>query len=609
MTATLSMVSLAQIRPSKANPRAEFDDERMAELIESVKRHGIISPLTLSRDGDGHYAIIAGERRYRAAKAAKLREVPAQVREVDGEALTLAVAENVIRADLSPLEEARAYRRLVKEHGDTANVAKLVGKSERLVSERLDLLRLPEETQELLAARKLPLACAPALIQIAEREPLLADLTAAWLAERAQDAAAFPSDPGEVVDDVLAAEWTDNEGKPLDPVAYSIGGYYGPILPRGHVRADALPAVLAKLGAHAEAVESAFAALPEIKHASEYDWQAREREERRQRDCFALSDQDADAARAFGCLLELPDPKGRGDHRYATDPEWLADRLVQKIAAHVAAEEERKQHGQDARNRAASDGDPEKQARREQRQRDYEARVSGRARNLELGASLAKWQPKLDTEAVKLLGSLVLLHYGRAAAWAQRLCVEQPTTTDKQGKVTVRYPRGAQAEKQVHADATAALMRARTPEAALAVVLRLLVAQRLADTAGLPNADRQGIYEPQELSGSEVLAKLAKRVAPPSVKQHLAAEEAEREQREQAWRDEQAAKLQEQRNKLAAGEPIRCECCGRMIESADDAIEKDGTLVHAGDCEQQWGSAYNAADDAETDEEALDEAA
>ena len=305
MTATLSMVPVAQIRPSKANPRAEFDDERMAELIESVKRHGIITPLTLSRDGDGRYAIIAGERRYRAAKAAKLREVPAQVREVEGEALTLAVAENVIRADLSPLEEARAYRRLVDEHGDAAKVAKLVGKSERLVSERLDLLRLPERTQELLAARRVPLACAPSLVEIAEREPLLADLTAAWLAERPQDAAGFPAAPGEVVDDVLAAEWTDDDGKPLHPVAYSVGGYHGPILPRSRGREDALPALLAKLGPHAEAVDAAFRALPEIKHASEYDWQAREREERRERECFALSDDDADAARAFGCLLEL----------------------------------------------------------------------------------------------------------------------------------------------------------------------------------------------------------------------------------------------------------------------------------------------------------------
>ena len=172
--------------------------------------------------------------------------------------------------------------------------------------------------------------------------------------------------------------------------------------------------------------------------------------------------------------------------------------------------------------------------------------------------------------------------------------------------MTVRYPRGAQAEKEHHEAAMAALVRSRSPEAALAVVLRVLVAQRLADTAGLPGADRQGVYEPRELAGSAVLTKLAKRAAPLSVKQHLAAQEAEQEQREQAWRDEQTARLAEQRAKLAAGEPIRCECCLRMIESPEQAAEKDGTLVHAGDCEQQWGS---ASDDSDDPEEALDEAA
>src|SRR5206468_1230424 len=101
---------------------------------------------------------------------------------------------------------------------------------------------------------------------------------------------------------------------------------------------------------------------------------------------------------------------------------------------------------------------------------------------------------------------------------------------------------------------------------------------------------------------AKVLDKLARRVAPPSVKQHLAAQEAERERREQVRRDEQAAMLQEQREKLASGEPIRCESCFRMIESLDEAAEKDGTLVHARDCEQQWSSAYES-------EEALDEAA
>jgi ParB/RepB/Spo0J family partition protein len=421
MTSTLTTVPLAKIKPRQGfNPRTEFADEQMAELVESVKQHGIITPLTLAADGDGRFTIIAGERRYRAAKQAKLKEVPAQVRDGDGQALALAVAENVIRADLNPVEEARAYERLKAEHGDTAKVAKLVGRSGKLIGERLDLLRVPDEAQGLLAGRKVPLACAPALIRIAEREPLLADLAAVWLTERSQAAAAFPADPGEVVDDVLEAEWQDDDGQPLHPVAYSVGGYYGPLLAGGRKREEQLPRILRKLGSHGEAVAAAYAELPEIPHDSEYDWSARQAEERRERECFALSEQDADAARAFGCLLDLPGPDGRGDHLYVTDREWLADRIVQKIAEHAAAEAERKQREREARTPSASQDDAEKEARRQQRQRDYEARVAARARNLDLAAALARWQPKLDTDAVKLLGSLVMLHYGKAAAWARR---------------------------------------------------------------------------------------------------------------------------------------------------------------------------------------------
>ena len=92
---------------------------------------------------------------------------------------------------------------------------------------------------------------------------------------------------------------------------------------------------------------------------------------------------------------------------------------------------------------------------------------------------------------------------------------------------------------------------------------------------------------------------LAARVAPPSVKQHLAEREAERELREQAWGGEQAARLREQRAKLEAGEAIRCECCLSPIESSADAAEKHGTLVHAGDCEAQWGSSTDDRDEAD----------
>lgn len=601
MAAIVTMVPLTKIKARAGfNPRSEFADEQMAELVESVKRHGIITPLTLAPDGDG-FVIVAGERRYRAAKQAKLKEVPAQVRDGDGDTLALAVAENVIRADLNPVEEARAYERLVTEHGSAAKVAALVGRSEKLIADRLALLRLPEEAQALLAARRVPLACGPALIQIAAREPLLADLCAAWLAERPKAAAGFPGDPGEVVDAVLEAEWQDDEGRALVPVAYSVGGWYGPLLPGGRTWDNLLPRILRKLGEHGEAVERAYAELPAIPHEDEHDWQARQAEERRERECFALTDEDADAARAFGCLLELPGPDGRGDHGYVTDPAWLGDRLRQKIAAHATAETERKEREREARRPTAPQDDAEKEERRQERERQYEVRVAARARNLDLGAALARWQPKLDTDTVKLLGSLALLHYGKAAAWAHRLCVEQPTTTNKQGKVTIRYPRGAQAEKELHEEATARLMRARTPEDALAVVLRLLLAQRLADTDGLPGADRQGVYEPQELAGSKVLDKLARRVAPPSVKRHLTEKEAERERREREWREQQAAKLSDQRAKLAAGEPVRCACCFEPITTPEAAAEKHGSLVHRGDCEEQWGSAYDDDPDEESD--------
>lgn len=528
MTATLTMVPLAKIRPSEDNPRTEFDDDRMAELVASVKRHGIITPLTLAPDGEDGYTIIAGERRYRAAKAAKLSEVAAQVRDANGDALTLAIAENVIRADLTPIEEARAYRRLADDHGDTAKVARLVGRSQGLIAERLDLLRLPDRAQQLIAARRLSLSCAPGLVRIAEREPLLADLTAAWLAERPHEATTFPNAPGEIVDDVIGVDWRDDADAPILPVAYSASEYgRGPILPDHAHNADAVAVVLAKLRNHSDRVASAFAALPEIAPTSEHDWQAREAEHHRWRGCFALAAEDIDAARAFGCLLELPGRNERS-HAYVTDPEWLADRLAQRIAAHAAAEAQQRR-----RRPQAGPGDPaengEKEARRQERQRQYEERTTARARNLDLGAALARWEPKLDTDAVKLLGSLVLLEHGRSAAWAHRLCVEQPSTTNKQARTTVHYPRGADAQDKAHADALDTLKRAKTPEAALAVVLRLLVAQRLADTAGLPMADRQGIYEPHELTDSATLSKLAARVAPPSVKKHRAEQDDRRE--------------------------------------------------------------------------------
>src|SRR5207248_3775432 len=139
------------------------------------------------------------------------------------------------------------------------------------------------------------------------------------------------------------------------------GGYHGPILTGGS-RSDLIAAVVAKLGQRREAVATAYADLPEITHSSEHDWAARQEEDRRERECFSLGQEDADAARAFGCLLELPTGDERRAHAYVTDPEWLSDRLVQKIAAHAAADAERKRAAREQRASTGSD-DPEREAR------------------------------------------------------------------------------------------------------------------------------------------------------------------------------------------------------------------------------------------------------
>ena len=411
MTATLSMVPLAQIRPSKAQPARRVRrraDGRADRVREAARDHHAADALAATataatRSSPGSAATARRRRR-------SCREVPAQVREVDGEALTLAVAENVIRADLSPLEEARAYRRLVDEHGDAAKVAKLVGKSERLIGERLDLLRLPDETQDAArgppgAARLRARARPDRGARAAARRPRRPHGSRS---ARRTRRASRPH-PGEVVDDVLAAEWHDDDGQPLHPVAYSVGGYHGPILPRPRPRGRARGRAGEARRARARRSRRPSARCPRSRTPPSTTGRRASARSDGERDCFALSDDDADAARAFGCLLELPAPDGRARSPLRHRP---------GVARGSARAEDRRprrggggaQAARSARHarRAAGGDDAEKEARREERERDYEARVAARARNLDLGAALARWEPKLDTDAVKLLGSLVL---------------------------------------------------------------------------------------------------------------------------------------------------------------------------------------------------------
>ena len=138
---------IAQVEPGLKQPRKRFDEESLADLADSIRLHGIIQPLTVRRLASGYYQIIAGERRWRAAKLAGLAEVPAVIIEADDrKVMELGLIENLQREDLNPAEEARGFQTLMEEYGLTQEqVADRMGKSRPAIANTLRLLALPED--------------------------------------------------------------------------------------------------------------------------------------------------------------------------------------------------------------------------------------------------------------------------------------------------------------------------------------------------------------------------------------------------------------------------------------------------------------------------------
>lgn len=177
---------VADITANPSQPRRHFDDEAMAELVASVRAHGILQPI-LVRPHGGRHQIIAGERRWRAAQAAGLHEMPVVVRELDErEVAEIGLIENVQRADLNAIEEARGYQRLIADFGHTqAALADIVGKSRSHLTNLLRLLDLPAGVQALVEAGKLSMGHARALVGAPDAETLAERAVAQGLSVRA----------------------------------------------------------------------------------------------------------------------------------------------------------------------------------------------------------------------------------------------------------------------------------------------------------------------------------------------------------------------------------------------------------------------------------------
>ena len=166
-----STLPIDKIRPNKGQPRKNFKTEDLAELTDSIKQNGILQPLLVRRQAD-YYEIVAGERRYQAAKAAGLKEVPVVIREIsDEDVFKLALIENLQRSDLTPLEEAQGYRQLIKDKGLTQEeLAQALSKSRSTITNTLRLLDLPQEVQDLVDDGRLTAGHARAILAVPSEE-------------------------------------------------------------------------------------------------------------------------------------------------------------------------------------------------------------------------------------------------------------------------------------------------------------------------------------------------------------------------------------------------------------------------------------------------------
>ncbi|NLK73590.1 MAG: ParB/RepB/Spo0J family partition protein [Clostridiales bacterium] len=167
----LITLDINEISPNPNQPRKLFDSEKIDELAESIKAHGIIQPIIVKAVNSG-YEIIAGERRWRAARKAGLKEVPCIIKDIDEQShMLFAIIENLQREDLNPIEEAKAFDSMLKEYNMTQeDIAKSVGKSRPYIANTLRLLKLPEEIQLLILENKITSGHARALINIEDKQ-------------------------------------------------------------------------------------------------------------------------------------------------------------------------------------------------------------------------------------------------------------------------------------------------------------------------------------------------------------------------------------------------------------------------------------------------------
>ena len=219
-TQTKKTLRVSQIEPNRNQPRKQFSEEAVTSLAESIREHGMLQPILVRPYIDGQYQIVAGERRWRAARMLGLDEVPVIIKDItDIEAMQMALIENLQRENLNPIEEATGYKRLSEEFNmKQDDIAKTVGKSRSSIANMLRILTLPEEVREMLVNGEISVGHAKALLSIDDEEVQIE------AARRAKDGS-FTVRHIEKLAQSLAENTEETEEKPQKPVKI-VDSYY-----------------------------------------------------------------------------------------------------------------------------------------------------------------------------------------------------------------------------------------------------------------------------------------------------------------------------------------------------------------------------------------------
>jgi ParB family chromosome partitioning protein len=469
------------------NPRGEINEgtESFQELCGSIEEHGVLQSILVAQaQGESTFTIVAGHRRYRAAKKVGKKEMPALVSKAEGAHLTQALIENVQREDLSPIAEARAIRQLREEYGLTqVQAAGALNKSERWARDRERLLGLPERTQEAFDERVLPMEKLSVIEAVAETAPLVADAIAeAATSSEIKDAIRDDIVGGrthEAIDKVArrAAEKPNADGTSrlgcLIPLN-GLGSRYE--ITRQQLELAGVPESM-KEELEARLAVGAKLARKTSMHLGYFDR-------------VVLDGSDVDAANSYGCLLSV---EGR---KYIADAAWLSDRFLERLNETMERAEKRlsKMKGggsgtSDTQGElSAEDEALAREVKREERELEAENRLRIRANNLELGQRASKElkAPSLSIEEEKLLALKVIGSVApELAASGLVYCYHEYQDADG---AKVAYAGGRAAGE----DLVAQIKSSRKRGEPLGHALRALLLSQFADEACVAPSNRNG---------------------------------------------------------------------------------------------------------------------